>query len=255
MMTKERKPVLPYAASVSRPSRFRLLRAILPFSGGAFVGLLVAGCIVAYRPDPALMEPTIELCALVTCGVAAAWFYVATALFLVACFSRRQLLSRPWPVTATLGLLLPLFPTVAGLLVHVLCNLTRSGRTVENDGLAAVAILTGVIALATPVLMVQWGPAAISPGRVERRALRPSAAVIGALVLLIALVWTWRWSEGVTLDRDCGNLAAWVKASYPAPGSHPGLILPARFRSLSADGTVDAVVLPDAGSCCCRRPR
>ena len=47
------------------------------------------------------------------------------------------------------------------------------------------------------------------------------------------------------IDRDCEQVIAWVRSSHPAPGSYPGLPMPAEFRWLSIHGAVDAVVLKD----------
>jgi demethoxyubiquinone hydroxylase (CLK1/Coq7/Cat5 family) len=59
-MGDEQAPVLAYAASVARPSFFRPLWANLPFSGGMFLGLLVAGVVLACQPDLSRPAPTFE---------------------------------------------------------------------------------------------------------------------------------------------------------------------------------------------------
>jgi hypothetical protein len=46
-------------------------------------------------------------------------------------------------------------------------------------------------------------------------------------------------------ERGCADLAAWVKATYPAPDTHAGLRLPTQFHKLAADHSVDAIVFAD----------
>jgi hypothetical protein len=65
------------------------------------------------------------------------------------------------------------------------------------------------------------------------------------LLFLGLLVVAWRWSERRVLDQRCAALASWVKATYPAPGAHPAILLPPQFRTLASDHLVDAIALGD----------
>ena len=65
----------------------------------------------------------------------------------------------------------------------------------------------------------------------------PDAVAASAVALNALREWA--------IDRDCEQVIAWVRSSHPAPGSYPGLPMPAEFRWLSIHGAVDAVVLKD----------
>jgi hypothetical protein len=245
-MADEPGPALPYATSTTRPVRFRVMSAVLPLGGGMLVGLVLSGCILAAGPDLSRPAPVFGWWPLaVPLGVGLAWLYAVAALFLIGCFSPRPLAAGPWMVAGTLGFLLPVCLTAAGLLVRVLCALAASTQSLEDAGLAAVALLSALVALAIPFLLVQWRQAVPAPLHAKRRARVAAAVVFGPSVVGLALVPAWHWSERRALDRDCGRLAAWVKASFPAPGSHSRLALPAQFRALAADGAADATVMPD----------
>jgi len=245
-MGDEQAPVLAYATSATRPSRFRPLWAILPFSGGMFFGLLVAAGVLACQPGLSRPSPTFEGWPLIVLlGLVLGWLFATTVLFLICCFSTRRLGSRRWQVTTTLGLAAPLFLTATGLLVHVVCVVTASTHSEEDAGLGVVLQLPMAIALATPFLLIQWRQSDILPPQKGRQPHRLAVAVVGMVALEAALVVAWRWSEKTMLERDRVKLAAWVGMSYPVPGVHSDLVLPAQFRSLSADGNVDAIVMPD----------
>ena len=128
-MADEQAPVLAYATSAARPRRFRPLWAILPFSGGMFLGLLVAAGVLACQPDLSRPAPTFELWPLIVLlGLALGWLFATTVLFLICCGLIRRPGSRRWQVTATLGVVPSLFLTSAGLLVHVISVVTASGN-------------------------------------------------------------------------------------------------------------------------------
>jgi hypothetical protein len=245
-MGDEQAPLLAYATSATRPSFFRPLWAILPFSGGMFLGLLVAAGVLACQPDLSRPAPTFELWPLIVLlCLFLGWLFATAVLFLICCFSTRRLGCRRWQVTTSLGLASPLFLTSAGLLVHVISVVTASTQSVEDACLKVVMLLTAAIALATPFLLIRWRQSDTLPQRKGRQPRRLAMVVAGMVALEAALVVAWRWSEKTMLERDCVNLAAWVRTSYPLPAAHSDLVLPAPFRSLSGDGNVDAIVMPD----------
>lgn len=75
--------------------------------------------------------------------------------------------------------------------------------------------------------------------------LRWVLSIAALLTLLIVAVSFLRQWEQQAFERKCGQIISWVKANHSTPGNFLDLNLPPALNSLSADGQVHAVVLPD----------
>ena len=63
--------------------------------------------------------------------------------------------------------------------------------------------------------------------------------------VLAATGFVFHWAKERAFSRECEQTILWVGANYGKAGVYPRVALPSNLKSLSEDGTVDAVVLPD----------
>lgn len=240
------KRVLSYVEPTTPRQRFAAVRAAVPFSagvpgGGILAALLLASGPAITRPTPWLgFWPVVFFFVIVV-----AWLYVVAAIVLFCCISSRQLQPQSWWRAASVGLLLPLVPAVAGLILHVVCVMTAASLGTEGRGLMGILLLTCTVALPIPALLVSRYGSGAWPAVPTWPVRRLTLEALGLLATLVFIVAAWRRIERSSLDCRCAMLAAWVKATYPGPGACPDVPLPPSFTPLAADGSVDAVVLAD----------
>jgi hypothetical protein len=128
---------------------------------------------------------------------------------------------------------------------HVICVASSPSGWLEWSAYWTGYAMVWLTVLVAPFLLVKWRERQTSTESRKRPTLTLLKKIGVAVVVVAALLAIGRWAAQRKFERDCEKLALWVKSIHPNPGSYRDLDLPASMRSLSADNTVDAVVLPD----------
>jgi hypothetical protein len=246
-MDNERIPVVSYASPQIGHSRLRRLLPLLslfPFWGGIIAGVLLSAGISAFGPAEPLWTNEAMSGFFALAVLIAAELIISIVLFFLCCLSADRVVPRPWADVIALGMVVPVFAIGFGQLVHAQYGLIRANYQAEMNGFDLLAGLSALLIIAMPFLLVRRGrttESTGSPSPFRRYILAFAAPPIAALISSVVI----QRIQARNFDRQCADLAVWVKANYPTPATHAGLKLPAQFQALAADSAVDAIVLPD----------
>lgn len=245
-MPRDSDQVLSYATAASRPRRFGHMKALFPFCSGLVVGAVMSGALVAAAPVFIVYNPTEEL--VITFFIVLATVlpavYATVVLLLIGCFSKSPREQKSFTSALVLGMGIPVL-AAAMLLTGTSLAVVVSVSALLQDclGWTAFAVMI-LLMLAAPFLLVRWR--AHRPTQLNRQGIWPALIKIaGGGTLLAVMFGLGRWAVEKKFDRDCQEVAAWVKSNHPTLGKYLKLPLPASQYALSADHMVAAVEFPD----------
>jgi hypothetical protein len=242
LMAKPLDQVLSYATPAPR-KRFGHMKADLPFTGGLAIGSVIACLMLAAAPR-FVDSIQIFIVAIPFWAMLVA-IYANLPLFLLGCFSPSTVVRSPVLICAIVGAGVPVLAAWVMLTVVMTERVLSPPNWLAEILLWAGLTVIGLLTLGSPFLLVPWRTR-VGTDCDERRRMKSVLKMIAVgFVLLMLTLAIGMWFADAMFNRDCRQVAEWVRKTYPLAGSHLALRLPAAQRLLTGDETADAVTMPD----------